>query len=108
MVVRKRERLYLPTRRPKNCYSLLLSSCRLRSVPSGACLGGVYAAYLRAAGSILVAPLVLLFLVLSQAANIVTSLWLSWWTAQQFGNGVGFYVSDPASNLFLQPGVYMR
>jgi ATP-binding cassette subfamily C (CFTR/MRP) protein 1 len=41
----------------------------------------VYVDYIRASGSILNAPIVLLFLLLSQAANIGTSLWLSWWTS---------------------------
>ncbi|KAH8891949.1 P-loop containing nucleoside triphosphate hydrolase protein [Thozetella sp. PMI_491] len=53
---------------------------------------GVYGAYLRASGSLLVAPLVLSFLFLCQAANIVTSLWLSWWTAGQFDLGLGQWI----------------
>ncbi|EQB51307.1 ABC transporter [Colletotrichum gloeosporioides Cg-14] len=46
----------------------------------------VYGAYIRASGSILVAPLVIGFLVLAQGCNIMTSLWLSWWTADQFSS----------------------
>jgi ATP-binding cassette subfamily C (CFTR/MRP) protein 1 len=41
----------------------------------------VYVDYIRASGSILNAPVVFFFLLLSQAANIATSLWLSWWTS---------------------------
>jgi ATP-binding cassette subfamily C (CFTR/MRP) protein 1 len=41
----------------------------------------VYIDYVRASGSILNAPVVFFFLLLSQAANIGTSLWLSWWTS---------------------------
>jgi len=51
----------------------------------------VYAAYVRAAGSIWVAPFILFILIVSQGANIVTSLWLSWWTD---GPGGKFNVSD--------------
>ena len=40
----------------------------------------VYAAYIKAAGSIWVAPMIFSLLVISQGANIVTSLWLSYWT----------------------------
>lgn len=52
----------------------------------------VYAAYIRAAGSILVAPGILSLLVISQATNIVTSLWLSYWTSDKFGYGTGVYI----------------
>lgn len=44
----------------------------------------VYSAYIKASGSILVLPLILFLVVTSQAANIVTNLWLSWWTADKF------------------------
>jgi ATP-binding cassette, subfamily C (CFTR/MRP), member 1 len=54
----------------------------------------VYIAYCKASGSILVAPLVFTCLVLSQCANIATSLWLSWWTADKFGYSNGVYVSQ--------------
>ena len=53
----------------------------------------VYSAYVRASGSILVFPLVFALLVLSQGANISTSLWLSWWTSNKFGFSTGTYVS---------------
>lgn len=53
----------------------------------------IYAAYIKASGSWLVAPVVILLLILSQGANIVTSLWLSWWTSNKFGYSTGAYVS---------------
>ncbi|TWU73782.1 hypothetical protein ED733_003923 [Metarhizium rileyi] len=52
----------------------------------------VYAAYARASGSILNAPLVMTALIVSQAANIVTGLWLSWWTSDKFGYSAGTYI----------------
>ncbi|KLU91373.1 multidrug resistance-associated protein 2, partial [Magnaporthiopsis poae ATCC 64411] len=44
----------------------------------------VYGDFVRASGSILNAPAALLLLVLAQGANIMTSLWLSWWTGDKF------------------------
>ena len=41
----------------------------------------VYFDYIRASGTILNAPIVFAFLLLSQSANIATSLWLSYWTS---------------------------
>lgn len=41
----------------------------------------VYIDLVRASGSLFYAPLVLGLLVLSQGVNILTSLWLSWWTS---------------------------
>lgn len=52
----------------------------------------VYGAYVKASGSVFSAPLVLIALVLSQGANIVTSLWLSWWTSDQYGYSTGVYI----------------
>ncbi|TAQ85854.1 hypothetical protein B7494_g5813 [Chlorociboria aeruginascens] len=52
----------------------------------------VYVDYIRASGSILNAPLVIGFLLLSQGANIATSLWLSWWTSDKFGYSKGVYI----------------
>lgn len=52
----------------------------------------VYGAYVRASGSLLNAPLVFLVLVLSQGANIMTSLWLSYWTSDRFGLSTGQYM----------------
>ncbi|KAK7542528.1 ABC multidrug transporter-like protein [Phyllosticta citribraziliensis] len=53
---------------------------------------GVYAAYFKAGGSILMGPLVVFLLILSQGANIATSLWLSWWTSDNFGLSEGVYI----------------
>lgn len=55
----------------------------------------VWLAYLRAGGGLWVGPLVLILLILSQGANISTSLWLSWWTSNKFGYSEGAYVSPP-------------
>ncbi|KAI1864810.1 uncharacterized protein JN550_008630 [Neoarthrinium moseri] len=52
----------------------------------------VYGAYVKASGTIFSAPLIFLALVLSQGANISTSLWLSWWTSDQFGFSTGVYI----------------
>ncbi|KXT18138.1 hypothetical protein AC579_7720 [Pseudocercospora musae] len=52
----------------------------------------VYVAYIKAAGSILVAPLILGLLIISQGANIMTSLWLSYWTSQKWGLQLGVYI----------------
>ncbi|KAI2643335.1 P-loop containing nucleoside triphosphate hydrolase protein [Xylaria nigripes] len=52
----------------------------------------VYAQYVRASGSIFNAVWVLLALVVSQGANIATSLWLSYWTADKFGFSQAVYI----------------
>lgn len=52
----------------------------------------VYRAYIRASGSIWNAPLILTLLLISQGANIVTSLWLSYWTSNRFGLSTGTYI----------------
>ncbi|TGO66904.1 hypothetical protein BOTNAR_0052g00410 [Botryotinia narcissicola] len=52
----------------------------------------VYADYVRASGSLLNAPIILLLLLLSQGANIATSLWLSWWTSDKFGYSTAVYI----------------
>ena len=52
----------------------------------------VYGDYIRASGTILNAPLLIFLLVISQGANIVTSLWLSWWTSNKFGYSTGTYI----------------
>lgn len=56
----------------------------------------IYAAYIRASGMLLNGLLVLLLLALSQGANIVTSLWLSWWTANKFKYATGKYIGGYA------------
>jgi ATP-binding cassette subfamily C (CFTR/MRP) protein 1 len=52
----------------------------------------IYAAYIRASGSIFYGPLVIFLLVISQCANIATSLWLSYWTSNKFGFSEGQYI----------------
>ncbi|GAB7359206.1 hypothetical protein MBLNU230_g5865t1 [Neophaeotheca triangularis] len=58
--------------------------------------GAVYWAYIKASGSIWIAPLVFILLAISQAANIVTSLWLSWWTSDEYGFPIGAYIGTYA------------
>ena len=53
---------------------------------------GVYAAYVRASGTIFNGPLVICLLIASQGANIATSLWLSFWTSNKFGYSTGQYI----------------
>ncbi|OAA72471.1 multidrug resistance-associated protein 5 [Cordyceps fumosorosea ARSEF 2679] len=57
----------------------------------------VYAGYVRASGSMFNLPFLALVLILSQGANIVTSLWLSWWTSDKFGYSDGVYIGVYAS-----------
>ena len=52
----------------------------------------VYSAYISSSGSLLNGPLVALLLVVSQCANIATSLWLSYWTSNKFHLSMGQYV----------------
>ncbi|WPH03689.1 oligomycin resistance atp-dependent permease yor1 [Acrodontium crateriforme] len=54
--------------------------------------GKVYGAYIRASGSIINGPFILILLILSQGANIMTSLWLSWWTSSKFGFSQSMYI----------------
>jgi ATP-binding cassette subfamily C (CFTR/MRP) protein 1 len=53
---------------------------------------GVWAAYIKAAGSPFAWPLVVTFLVLANCANITTSLWLSFWTSNKFKLPMGAYI----------------
>jgi ATP-binding cassette, subfamily C (CFTR/MRP), member 1 len=53
----------------------------------------VWRAYIRASGSPIFWPLIFLALILSQGSNIVTSLWLSWWTSDKFGFSEGTYIA---------------
>lgn len=59
----------------------------IKSVP-----WSVYASYIRASGTLLNGPLVVLILILAQGSNIVTSLWLSWWTSNKWGYTEGQYI----------------
>jgi len=53
----------------------------------------IYKAYIKASGSLWAAPAIIITLIISQGANIATSLWLSWWTSNKFGYSKGVYVS---------------
>ncbi|KAF2842640.1 ABC multidrug transporter-like protein [Patellaria atrata CBS 101060] len=53
---------------------------------------GVWEAYVKASGGLFIAPLVMGILILSQGANIVSGLWLSWWTSDKFGFQTGTYI----------------
>ncbi|PGH03930.1 hypothetical protein GX51_03766 [Blastomyces parvus] len=53
---------------------------------------GVWRAYISSFGLVINAPLILLSLILSSGANIVTSLWLSYWTSDQFHLKTGQYI----------------
>lgn len=52
----------------------------------------VYKAYIKASGTIWNLPLLMLILLVSQGANIVTSLWLSYWTSNKFHLATGEYI----------------
>ncbi len=52
----------------------------------------VYSNYIRASGTILNGPLVVALLIVAQGSNIVTSLWLSYWTADKFSLSTGTYM----------------
>ncbi|KAH6645053.1 ABC multidrug transporter [Truncatella angustata] len=66
---------------------------------------GVYRAYIETTGSLLVAPLVIILLVLSQGSNLITGIWLSWWTAKKFALSnrawIGIYAGLGGSQAFL-------
>ncbi|KAL9612812.1 MAG: hypothetical protein Q9167_002595 [Letrouitia subvulpina] len=57
----------------------------------------VYAAYIRASGTMFNGPLLLFLLIISQCANIATSLWLSYWTSNKFGISTGAYIGTYAA-----------
>lgn len=63
---------------------------------------GVYGAYIQAFGSILMGPLILIVLILTNVANIATSLWLSYWTSNRFGFATGAYIGVYAGLGILQ------
>lgn len=64
----------------------------------------VWIEYIKAGGGKWVAPLVVGTLVLSQGANIATSLWLSWWTSNKWGYSEGEYV---CSRIFPPPNIHI-
>ncbi|KAH8880912.1 P-loop containing nucleoside triphosphate hydrolase protein [Thozetella sp. PMI_491] len=52
----------------------------------------VYLDYWRSTGSLLIPPLVLGTLIIAQGANILTNLWLAWWSGNAFGYSTGAYI----------------
>ena len=56
----------------------------------------VWKAYIKA-GHTWMWPLILTALIVSQGANIVTSLWLSYWTSDKYGFATGTYIGIYAS-----------
>jgi ABC-type multidrug transport system fused ATPase/permease subunit len=68
-----------------------------------------YVAFVRASGTILNFFVVLFVLVIAQGSNILTSLWLSWWTSNQFANFstaqyIGVYAALGVVQAFLMFG----
>ena len=65
----------------------------------------VYGSYVKASGSIWIAPLIVGILVFSQGANITTSLWLSYWTSNRWNlptsTYIGVYAALGAVQAFL-------
>lgn len=53
---------------------------------------GIYGAYIKASGTLWSIALVFGLLILSQGANISTSLWLSWWTSNKWGYSTAQYI----------------
>ncbi|KAI9797008.1 MAG: hypothetical protein M1833_005841 [Piccolia ochrophora] len=64
----------------------------VRSVP-----WSIYSAYIKASGSLMNGPLVVILLIMSQGANIVTSLWLSYWISNKFQLSMGAYIGTYAA-----------
>jgi len=62
----------------------------------------IYREYIRASSSIWNLWLVIFLLVIAQGANIVTSLWLSWWTSNNFDLATGEYIGVYAALGVLQ------
>ncbi|OAT11924.1 ATPase [Blastomyces gilchristii SLH14081] len=66
---------------------------------------GVWRAYISSFGMVINGPLIILSLILSSGANIVTSLWLSYWTSDQFrletGQYIGVYAGLAGVQVFL-------
>ncbi|KAF2112460.1 ABC multidrug transporter-like protein [Lophiotrema nucula] len=86
--------------RKKKKKSAALMQVEERSVKSVS--WGVWLAYIRAGGGIWVGPLVVGLLILSQGANITTSLWLSWWTSNKWKYSEGTYIGAYAALGFSQ------
>ncbi|KAH8598215.1 ABC multidrug transporter-like protein [Bisporella sp. PMI_857] len=76
-----------PKKKKKGTALMQAEERAVKSVP-----WSIYADYTRASGTIWNGPLIILLLILSQAANITCSLWLSWWTSNQFGYTTAVYI----------------
>lgn len=57
----------------------------------------IYRNYIKASGSLWNLWLVIFILVVAQGANIVTSLWLSWWTSKRLDLATGEYIGAYAA-----------
>jgi ATP-binding cassette subfamily C (CFTR/MRP) protein 1 len=67
----------------------------------------IYGAYARFSGTILNLPAMLILLVVAHGSVITTSLWLSWWTADQFGYNLGTYVCGQYFILCCRTCIYL-
>jgi ABC-type bacteriocin/lantibiotic exporter with double-glycine peptidase domain len=68
--------------KPSNTVALMQEEERAR----GSVGLSAYMAFVRASGTILNFFIVLFVLVIAQGSNILTSLWLSWWSSNRFAN----------------------
>ncbi|OJD13223.1 hypothetical protein AJ78_06297 [Emergomyces pasteurianus Ep9510] len=85
------ERAEMPKKKgktPKQGASLMQQEERAVSSVSW----GVWRAYIASFGLVINCPLIVLSLILTSGANIVTSLWLSYWTSNQFDLSTGQYI----------------
>ncbi|CAG8600207.1 14336_t:CDS:10, partial [Dentiscutata heterogama] len=60
---------------------------------TGAVADKIYIAYIRAAGGLVLIPLILFLLVMMQGSNIGSNLWLSFWTSNNFALTTEQYMS---------------
>ena len=67
----------------------------------------VWMAYIKASGRVLVAPFVVIMVCLAQAAQVMGTFWLSYWTSGKFGLTQGAYVSL-FLDIFLTSSVIVR
>lgn len=58
---------------------------------TGSVGGKVYAAYLRAGKATYTLPLSLIFASAMQAGSVLSTVWLTWWEADQFNKSTSFY-----------------
>jgi ABC-type multidrug transport system fused ATPase/permease subunit len=58
---------------------------------------GVWKAYIQSTGSIFYVIVVVVMILLVNASNIVTSLWLSYWTSEKYPFSTGEYIAGYAS-----------